>query len=431
MRKLLLAGTALLCLATTTALASPPPGQTADQRDAEIAALRAQVEALKQQVDALAAAQHAIAQQAQAAAAAAQNQATQVASAPVPVPPKPSAPGWWANTTIGGRSFFNVSNIHQTSTDLLGDKTDSAANGTQTELKRFYLIVDHRFDDTFSANLTTDFRYNTNGTSKDTLVFVKKAYVQAKLSPAFFVRVGEADLAWAPYVESLYGYRFVENTLIDRTRFGTTTEWGVHVGGTFGDGLVSYAASAVNGAGFKTLSRSSDTIDLEGRINVNPVKNVSIGIGGYTGKLGKTAANLPDSATPHTASRFDAAAAYTDKRIRLGVEYFAAKNWNTVTSPTSDKSDGWSAFGSYAFTPKISVFGRYDWLKPSRDLTPSMRDNYFNAGVDYKPISPLDLAIVYKHEKVKNGQLGTSNGTIGGPASGSYDEVGIFGQLTF
>ena len=428
MRTLLLAGTALLCLATTPALASPPPAQTADQRDAEIAALRAEVEALKQQVDALAAAQHAIAQQAQTAAAPAQNQ---VASAPVPVPAKESAPGWWANTTIGGRSFFNVSNIHQTSTDLSGDKTDSSANGTQTELKRFYLIVDHRFDDTFSANLTTDFRYNTNGTSKDTLVFVKKAYVQAKLSPAFFVRIGEADLAWAPYVESLYGYRFVENTLIDRTKFGTTTEWGVHIGGTFGDGLVSYAASAVNGAGFKTLSRSSDTIDLEGRINVNPVKNVSIGIGGYTGKLGKSAANLPGDATPHRASRFDAAAAYTDKRIRLGVEYFAASNWNTVTLPTSDKSDGWSAFGSYAFTPKISVFGRYDWLKPSKDLTPSMRDNYFNAGVDYKPISPLDLAIVYKHEKVKNGQLSTSNGTIGGAASGSYDEVGIFGQLTF
>ncbi len=428
MRKLLLAGTALLCLTTTPALASRPPGQTADQRDAEIAALRAEVEALKQQVDALAAAQHAIAQQAQTAAAAAQKQ---VASVPAPVPPKESAPGWWANTTIGGRSFFNVSNIHQTSTNLSGDTTDTAANGTQTELKRFYLIVDHRFDDTFSANLTTDFRYNTNGTSKDTVVFVKKAYVQAKLSPALFVRVGEADLAWAPYVESLYGYRFVENTLIDRTKFGTTTEWGVHVGGTFGDGFVSYAASAVNGSGYKTLSRNSDTIDLEGRINVNPVKNVSIGIGGYRGKLGKSAANLPDFATPNTATRIDAAAAYTDKRIRLGVEYFAVSNWNTVTSPSSDKSSGWSGFGSFAFTPKISVFGRYDWLKPSKDLTPSMRDNYFNLGLDYKPISPLDLAIVYKHDKVKNGQLATSNGTIGGEAYGRYDEVGIFGQLTF
>jgi hypothetical protein len=444
MRNLLLAGTALLCLATP---AESSPRKHANRQDAEIAALKAEVEALKARLDAQEAAQQATARQAQSAAATAataQNQASAAlsksqaaevqvaAAAPVPPPPaKAPAAGWWGNTTIGGRAFFNVSNIHQTSTDLAGNKTESAQNGTQTELKRFYLIVDHKFDDVFSANLTTDFRYNSNGTSKDTLVFVKKAYVQAKLSPAFFVRIGEADLAWAPYVESLYGYRFVENTLIDRTRFGTTTEWGVHIGGTFGDGLVSYAASAVNGAGFKTLSRSSDTVDLEGRISINPTKSISLGVGGYTGKLGKSAANLPGSATPHTASRFDAAAAYTDKRVRLGVEYFAASNWNTVTSASADKSEGWSGFGSFAFTPKISIFGRYDWLKPSRDLNPAMRDNYFNLGLNYKPINPLDLAIVYKRERVKRGLLATSNGTIGGPDYGSYDEIGLFGQVNF
>lgn len=446
MRNLFLAGAALVWLAAPTY--SSPRKHAGDRRDAEIAELKAEVDALRQRLDAQEAAQRVTAERAEAAeatAAAAQSEAAALAqphatapqvaaAAPVSVPPplaKSSASGWWNGTTIGGRSFFNVSNIHQTSTDLAGNRTKSAQNGTQTELKRFYLIVDHKFDDVFSADLTTDFRYNANGTSKDTVVFVKKAYVQAKLSPAFFVRVGEADLGWAPYVESLYGYRFVENTLIDRTRFGTTTEWGVHIGGTFGDGLVSYAASAVNGAGYKTLARSSDTIDLEGRVNVNPVRNVSIGVGGYIGKLGKSAANLPDAATPHTARRIDAAVAYTDKRVRLGGEYFAASDWNNVTTALRDKSDGWSAFGSFAFTPKVGVFGRYDWLKPSKEQNPAMRDNYFNVGLDFKPINPLDLALVYKHERTTKGLLPTSNGTIGGADSGSYDEVGLFGQLTF
>jgi len=46
-----------------------------------------------------------------------------------------------------------------------------------------------------------------------------------------------------------------------------------------------------------------------------------------------------------------------------------------AAKPTpNDKSNGWSAFGSYAFTPKISVFGRYDLIKPSRRLDPAMRD---------------------------------------------------------
>ena len=419
----------------------------ADPREAEIQELRAQVQALTARLDAQEAAQQTTAQQAQsaqAAAAAAQTQATaaisqsqaaqtQVASVQKEVPPLAKAvkQGWFANTSIGGKAFFNVSNIHQRSTDLAGITTDNAQNGTQTELKRFYLTVDHKFSDVFSANLTTDFRYNANGTSKDVLVYVKKAYVQAKLSPAFFVRVGSADLPWVPFVENLYGYRFVEQTLIDRTKFGTSADWGVHAGGTFGNGLVSYAVSAVNGAGYKTLSRSSDTLDVEGRISVNPIKTITLAVGGYTGKLGKSAANLPDSATPHTASRVTALAAYTDKRIRAGVEYFAAKNWNNVNTVASDKSNGWSAFGSFAFTPRIAAFGRYDWIKPSRDINPALKDHYFNVGVDFKPIAPIDLALVYKRERTNNGLISTGNGTIGGADHGTYGELGLFGQIAF
>jgi hypothetical protein len=418
-----------------------------DPRDAEIQSLKAAVDALTQRLDAQEAAQQTTAQQAQsaqAAAAAAQSQATsaltqsqavqtQVASVQKQVPPLEKAikSGWFANTTISGKAYFNVSDINQKSTDLAGVTTDNAQNGTQTELKRFYVGIDHKFNDVFSANITTDFRYNANGTHKDVLVYVKKAFVQAKLSPAFFVRVGSADLPWVPFVEGLYGYRFVENTLIDRTKFGTSADWGVHIGGTLGNGFVSYAASAINGAGYKTLSRSSDTVDLEGRVSVNPIKEITLGVGAYSGKLGKSAANLPDSATPHTATRFNAVAAYTGKRARLGMEYFTTKNWNNVNTVLHDKADGWSAFGSFAFTPQIGVFGRYDWVKPSKDINPALKDHYFNVGVDYKPIAPLDLALVYKRDRANNGFLSTSNGTIGGLDHGTYDEVGLFGQLVF
>lgn len=401
-----------LLLACSALCASPTLAQSAPTASPDdIAALRAQIQAMQAELDKLQASQAAAAQ----------------AAAQVPVPPAPKqSAGWWGNTSVSGKAFFNVSNIDQKS-----DGADSVQNGTQTELKRFYVGIDHKFDDTFSANITTDFRYNSNGTSKDVLVYVKKAYVQAKLSPALFVRVGSADLPWVPFAEGLYGYRFVENTLIDRTKFGTSADWGVHAGGSFANNLVSYAVSAINGAGYKTLSRSSNTIDLEGRISVNPIKAVTLGVGGYTGKLGKSADNLPASATPHRATRINAIAAYTDKRVRAGVEYFTAKNWNNVNTLLSDKSNGWSAFGSFAFTPRIAVFGRYDWVKPSRDINPALRDRYFNLGLDYKPIAPLDFALVYKRERASNGFIATSNGTIGGLDRGSYDEVGLFGQLAF
>jgi hypothetical protein len=399
--------------ACTVLTAAPAFAQTSPADD--IVAMRAQLEALQAQINAL--------QEAQAAQAA---QVAKVAAVPVPPLVKKEAPGWWGSTTITGKAFFNVSNINQKS-----DGVDSSQNGTQTELKRFYVGIDHKFNDVFSANITTDIRYGTNGTTKDDLIYVKKAYVQAKLSPALFVRVGSADLPWIPFVEGIYGYRFVENTVIDRTKFGTSADWGVHIGGSLANGLVNYAASAINGAGYKTLSRSSDTIDLEGRISVNPIREITFAVGGYTGKLGKSAANLPDSATPHTANRIDALVAYTGKRARLGVEYFAADNWTSVTSAASDKADGWSAFGSFAFTPKIGVFGRYDWVKPNKDTHPTLKDQYFNVGLNYKPIPPIDLALVYKRDRADNGLISTSNGTIGGVVYGTYDEIGLFGQLAF
>ena len=323
----LAAGTALAAIALVPAASADAKARkhvaarkhVNDPRDAEIKVLEARVEALTRRLDAQESAQRATAQQAQSAqlaAAAAQSQATtalnqtqatqmQVAKVTNEVPPLQKAlkTGWFANTTVSGKAFFNVSNIHQTSTDLAGFTTENAQNGTQTELKRFYLGVDHKFNNVFSANLTTDFRYNANGLTKDVSVYVKKAFVQTKLSNALFVRLGSADLPWVPFVESVYGYRFVENTLIDRTKFGTSADWGVHAGGTLANGLVSYAVSAINGAGYKTLSRSSDTVDLEGRISVNPIKTITLAAGAYTGKLGKSAANLPISAlTPGSAS---------------------------------------------------------------------------------------------------------------------------------
>jgi hypothetical protein len=418
-----------ILLACTALVPSPALAQAAPTVD-DIAALRAQIQALQTQLNQLQAAQ-----QAQAA------EVAKVASAPVPVPPKAEAPGWWGSTTISGKAFLNVSNIEQRSTDLAGNKTDNLQDGTQTELKRFYVGIDHKFNDVFSANITTDFRYNANGTSKDVLVYVKKAYLQAKLNKAFAVRVGSADLPWVPFAEGVYGYRFVEPTLIDRTKFGTSTDWGVHAFGTFGNGLVNYAVSAINGAGYKTLSRSSNTIDLEGRVSVNPIKSITLAVGGYTGKLGKS----NDTVNVHNrATRFNALAAYTDKRIRAGVEYFSAKNWNNITTAAvplppldtpNDKAHGWSGFGSFAFTPKIAVFGRYDWVKPTQIVVARtdgpVKDHYFNIGVDYKPLPPLDLALIYKRESARNGFINTANGNIGGLDNGTYDEIGLFGQVVF
>ena len=418
-----------LALTAAAAPAEAAPKSRAAASQAEVEALRAQVQALTDRLNAQEAAQRALqdqasqtqatVQQVQDAQAASDAQIDEIPSqvnlavASIPKPKK----SWAEDTVISGRMYYNLSTIEQKSN---GAKV--APSGTGFDVKRFYLGVDHKFNDVFSANLTTDFQYSSAISSTE--LYIKKAYLQAKINDALVVRLGSTDLPWVPYAEDIYGYRFVENTLIDRTKFGTSADWGIHASGKLPGGVFSYAVAVVDGAGYKAPLRSKG-MDVEGRISAK-IDNFNFAVGGYTGKLGK---DTQGAGTHNTASRINALAAYVAPKYRVGVEYFSAKNWNNVTSTIQDKADGYSLFGSYNVSDQISVFGRYDWVKPNKSTVSSKKDNYFNIGVDYQPTKIVDLALVYKRDEIERGVLSTSNGSIGGSDKGVYDEFGLFGQL--
>lgn len=324
------------------------------------------------------------------------------------------------NTTIGGKAYIDLTNIDQKSD---GTKTDASGNGI--DVKRFYVAIDHVFDETWSANVTTDFNYV--GNDSETQVYVKKAYLQGRLGDALVVRAGSADLPWVPFEEGLYGYRYVENVQIDHLKFGTSADWGIHASGKFADGRVGYAVSVINGAGYKNPSRSK-SMDIEGRVSVVPFEGLSVAAGFYNGKLGKEKESVD---AEHTAKRWNALVAYVNPKFRIGAEYFNAKNWNQVLAVESDKADGYSVWGAFNFTESVAMFARYDSADPSKDLVSDLSADYFNVGVAYRPRKNVDLALVYKQDKVENGSINTSNGTIGGVDEGKYDEVGLWAQVAF
>jgi hypothetical protein len=429
----------------------------------EIELLRAEVAALKARLDSQDDAQaqsHAQVEQAQAQAQAATAQAqalqTQVAAQANAVPvqiqtalakqPKPK-PQWFDNTSVSGRMYFNISTIDQKVNGVrpIGEP-NGITNGTGFNIKRFYLSVDHKFDNVFSGDITTDISNAVGRTSNGDFnvltapsdaqligrgLYVKKAYLQAKISPALTVRLGAADMPWIPYVEGIYNYRHIENTLIDRTGFGTSADWGVHVFGDLAGGLFNYQVSVVDGAGYRNV-KVTKAVDVEGRIGAN-YKGFFAAVGGYTGKLGN---KLQGTADYNTASRVNALVGYKNKQFTLGGEYFRAHDYsnngvNYITTNIDDKAEGYSGFASFQFNPKLSAFGRYDWVKPRKDALPGLKNRYFNVGVQYSPAKIVDLALVYKREKADNGTISTSNGTIGGSTDGTYDEVGLFGQFRF
>jgi hypothetical protein len=411
-QRILLTGGAVGAL---MALAMPAHAQSLEQQQQDLAALRAQVQALTERLNSQEAALR------QAKAETADQVKTAVAAMPA------AKANWASETTISGRVYANLSNISAET-----DGVEKAPSGTAVDIKRAYIGVDHRFNDIYSGNITTDFQYSSAVGATE--VYIKKAYLQAKYSDALTVRLGSADLPWVPMAEEMYGYRYLENVLVDRTKFGTSADWGVHVMGKLAGGKVSYAVSAINGQGYKVAPGTgnaprTDHIDFEGRVSFMPIQNLTLAVGGYTGKLGKDVAG--GAPTYHSANRFNLLAAYVTPKWRLGAEYFNANDWNNVNTVATDSAEGYSVFGSVALADKITAFGRYDWIEPKQDLSPTLKNNYFNLGVTYSPAKVVDLALIYKHEETENGTLSTSNGTIGGVTDGSFDEIGVYTQFRF
>ena len=323
------------------------------------------------------------------------------------------------DTTLNGKMYVDFTNIDQKNSDT--GKT--AASGTGLDVKRFYLSVTHNFDDIWSANLTTDFNYV--GNDGETNLFVKKAYVQGKFDQAAVLRLGSADMPWIPFVENVYGYRYVENTLIDRLKYGNSADWGVHLGGDAGESKsVNYAVSVVNGNGYKNPGRSKG-VDVEGRVGFVPFENMTVALGGYSGKLGKDVQGVQST---NTATRGDVLIAYASKQFRLGAEYFTASNWNNVLTPFKDKADGYSVWGSVLVADGVSLFARYDSAKLSKDLDREAKDSYYNAGVEFQITKGFKLAGVWKHEK------GDKSVTTPAPAhvqNVKTNEIGVFGEVAF
>ncbi|GAA5006760.1 carbohydrate porin [Pseudoluteimonas lycopersici] len=367
-------------IAVGLGLAAVAPARAADDTAAQLAAMKAQIAALQAQVEEL---------QAQTDAQSDVNvtQAKAIEAAQATNTKADALEKLVNNTKVSGRIFFDATSLEQES-----DGTKINNTGIGFDVKRFYVGIDHKFDDKWSANITTDFQYSSAVGATE--VFLKKAYLQGKFSDAFTLRIGSADMPWIPFAEGYYGYRYVENTLVDRLKYGNSADWGFHAGGTLGDGMFNYAASVVSGGGYKNPSRSKG-MDVEGRVGFAPTQSTIIAIGAYSGHQG-----LETESTDalHTANRFDALAAWSSPKFRLGAEYFQAKNWSRELATTSDKADGYSLWGSAVVTQGgISVFGRYDSADLSKDLNPSLTQKYYNLGVEFPIVKGFKLAAVFKH----------------------------------
>jgi hypothetical protein len=360
------------------------------------------------------------------------------------------------DTTVGGVIYADFTSIN---TQSAGKDVDP--NGLGIDVTRAYLVVNHQFDDIWSANLTTDFNFAsakaastctvtggtvgetctvaTTTTAPENQLFVKKAYIQGKFNDLAVFRIGSADMPWIPYAEGVYGYRFVEKTLIDREGFGNSADWGLNLNG--GNSMVNYSVSAVNGNGYKNPTRQK-TPDFEGRLGFTPIDGLIIGVGFYTGTLGQdTEANdtkfaaVPATpttpaiaATPkNTASRENLLVAWKADGLTVGAEYFTAKNFSSafIWNAKTDTETGESVYGSYDFPgTDFGLYARYDSVKPKKDSEAGLKDTYYNGGFVWKANKSVTWAFGFKSDELKDDSVLT-------PVDNKVQEIGVWAQIKY
>jgi len=336
--------------------------------------------------------------------------------------PKPAAAAAFPANKFGIRVFADASS-KSNKDEFTGVKRDDS--GVGVDVKRTYFTFTHQFDAIWSAQFQSDI--GEQGARRFD-VFVKKAFVEAKLFPMATFRLGSADTPWVPYVEGIYGMRYLEQVITDHLSFGTSAEWGFHILGA--NPLWAYQFTVGNGRGFSNPTRSK-SVDFEGRVSLTPVKGLNLAVGGYSGKRGQ---DLESKPALHTATRQDVLVAYNADRFHIGGEYFTSNNWNQVALAPKDKADGYSTWAQLIVNPAWMVFARYDQSDPSKDLKPKLQFTYYNAGLQWKLNSSFFAAFTYKYAEVEGGTVGTGNGTIGSAnanGKGKYNEIGVFSVYNF
>jgi len=192
----------------------------------------------------------------------------------------------------------------------------------------------------------------------------------------------------------------------------------------------------VNGAGYSNVTGRSVRPDLSLRVGVHPLEGFTIAGGVYHGKRGQEKGG--SNASTNTQTRYDAVVAYVGHGLRLGGEVFIENNPIKTTQPdgtnananailapmglplAKDRATGYSQWSSYKVLQPLTVFGRFDHARLSKDVDPSLRDTYFNVGAQYEVRKSILVSLVYKYERLKDNthRLQTN-------------EIGVFGQIKF
>jgi hypothetical protein len=260
-------------------------------------------------------------------------------------------------------------------------------NGTAEtgfQLTRGYLGYEYNFSKNFSGKIVFDIG-NIGNTKYQMISFVKFAMMTYKYEN-LSINFGLIPPIEYTEQEKFWGHRYVEKSYMDAYSFSPSADLGVSATYKFND-IISANVAVFNGEGYKVQQMDNYFKTAVGVI-INPIEKLTVSlIFDFMGQ---------DS----TQFTYGAFAGYKEEKFIVGTEYNYQQNH--FMSPGQNYY-GPSAYGTYYFTKKISIYARYDKLNSNvtkeDDSTPW---NYLQdgqqiiGGFEYAPVKGIKISPNYR-----------------------------------
>ena len=267
----------------------------------------------------------------------------------------------FAEGKIGGVTYFDYSNTEKAS-GFNFKRQYFGYGGEVSDQVSYKILFDVGRTNVGAAVIEKDTSYKSEDTRL--VVFLKKAQINYKSSFGRF-NFGLIGMNTYAVQESNWGYRFIENSAIDKYGFSATADIGVGFSKSLIDNL-NLSLLFVNGEGFKK-SQGDKYHEIafnatygEGNLNKND---------GYNAGLVYTTEQT-DTDPITMASIFGG---FAGMGLRLGGEY-------DMLTKDSFKSNIISVSANYAVRDKIDIFARYDMIDDNDDINKNVK-NYLVTGI--------------------------------------------------
>ncbi len=299
------------------------------------------------------------------------------------------------------------------SEELNGDKTKDA---TGVYLDRAYFALKYKFDSVWSLGFTSDATLDTSLHSKQTRLYVKKAYFKGKFSHAAQLRMGVIGTPMIGYEDKLFKHRHVSKSYLDQQKFDSSADAGVALSGKLASKLISYDVAVVNGAGYSKIS-ASQAMDLNARLGVYPVKGLTLDLNYRSGYMGKKTLGSTDVPKQTTVL---ALATYGSSAYRIGAEY--VNHEKAESSAITDKGLilwGWTKMG------QMGAFARFEQTDTNQaGNSVTEQESRYVVGADYNYSKHVRFSLALDHATID--QVGFVNGE-----SKVKDRVGLYSVVKF